>query len=370
MPRVRKEKRHRGVFEREKGSNIWWVRFVDVDGKRKARCIGSFSDAVDFYEAEKVRVRKRILAPVASHRGVRYSHLVEAALIYNGQSHRDQRNFAQRLKTTLDHFGHRFADTITPAEIAEWFSEMEDEREWTPATINRYRAAMSKAFKLGIADGKVSRNPARLVPQRKESNGRLRFLSEGEDERLRAALSGRPNCVPQLDIALHTGMRKGEQFSVTWGQVDFDHKYIHLSETKNGSNRYVSLNSKALETLKTLKETHDRLKVPADSLLFLSHQNKPMTDPKEWFGRACDEAKIVGVTWHTLRHTFASRLVMAGVGLKEVQELMGHKTITMTARYAHLAPAHKLKALEKLVTHQQPARDGGREQIGQAQHEE
>jgi len=88
-----------------------------------------------------------------------------------------------------------------------------------------------------------------------------------------------------------------------------------------------------------LKETHDRLSLPADSLLFLSHQNKPMTDPKEWFGRACEEAKIAGVTWHTLRHTFASRLVMAGVGLKEVQELMGHKTITMTARYAHLAPA-------------------------------
>ncbi len=155
MPRVRKEKKHRGVFEREKGSNIWWVRFMDVDGKRKARCIGAFSDAVNFYEAEKVRVRKRIIAPVASHRGVRYKQLVEAALVYNEQSHRDQRNFAQRLLATLDQFGHRMADTITPAEIAEWFSQMEDEREWTPATINRYRAAMSKAFKLGIADGKV-----------------------------------------------------------------------------------------------------------------------------------------------------------------------------------------------------------------------
>jgi integrase len=157
-------------------------------------------------------------------------------------------------------------------------------------------------------------------------------------------------------------MRKGEQFTVTWGQVDFEHKYIHLAQTKNGSNRYVSLNSTALQALKALKETHDRLKLPADSLLFLSHQNKPIADPKEWFGSACEEAKIVGVTWHTLRHTFASRLVMAGVGLKEVQELMGHKTITMTARYAHLAPAHKLHALEKLVTPQQPARGDDREQ--------
>ena len=61
-------------------------------------------------------------------------------------------------------------------------------------------------------------------------------------------------------------------------------------------------------------------------------------------------AGIEGVTWHTLRHTFASRLVMAGVDLKTVQELLGHKTMAMTARYAHLAPSHKLRALETLVT--------------------
>jgi len=74
-----------------------------------------------------------------------------------------------------------------------------------------------------------------------------------------------------------------------------------------------------------------------------------MTDPREWFSAACEKAKIQGVTWHTLRHTFASRLVMAGVDLKTVQELMGHKTIAMTARYAHLSPEHKLSALERLV---------------------
>jgi hypothetical protein len=79
MPRKPKEKKRRGVFERENGSGIYWVRFVDVDGKRKSRCVGNFSDAVNFYEAEKVRIRKRILAPIAGHRGVRYSQLVDEA---------------------------------------------------------------------------------------------------------------------------------------------------------------------------------------------------------------------------------------------------------------------------------------------------
>jgi site-specific recombinase XerD len=206
-------------------------------------------------------------------------------------------------------------------------------------------------------------NPARLVPQRKEPAGKLRYLTDEEEVRLRLALKSRPYSIPQLDIALHTGMRKSEQFSVIWDQVDFTQKSLHLSATKNGSDRYVSLNSEAIRALESLKETHKRLKLPDDSTLFVSAQNKPMADPREWFGSACEEAKIQGVTWHTLRHTFASRLVMAGVDLKTVQDLMGHKTIAMTARYAHLSPAHKLTALEKLVSAAKQARGGGRARI-------
>jgi site-specific recombinase XerD len=349
MPRKPKEKKHRGVFEREKGSGIYWVRFVDVDGKRKARCVGIFSDAVDFYEAEKVRIRRRIVAPVAGHRGVRFGQLIDDAVKHIETSHRDQRNFSQRLEMVREQFGHRVVESITPAEIADWFATMTEERKWEPATVNRYRAAMSKAFKIGIQNRKVNSNPARLVPQRKEPAGKIRFLSDAEEVRLRKALQGRPMCIPQLDVALNTGMRKSEQFSITWDQVDVEQKYIHLSTTKNGSDRYVSLNSQVLRVLKELKETHARLKLPADSTLFVSAQKKPMSDPREWFAAACDEAEITGVTWHTLRHTFASRLVMAGVDLKTVQDLMGHKTIAMTARYAHLSPAHKLSALERLV---------------------
>jgi site-specific recombinase XerD len=349
MPRKPKERKHRGVFERQKGSNIWWARFVDVDGKRRARCVGTFSDAVNFYEEQKVRIRKRIIQPVPSQRGIRYKQLVDDAIKRSAEDRSDHRNFVQRLKTTVEQFGHRLADGIAPSEIAEWFDLMEDERGWSPATINRYRAAMSKVYKLGLADGKVGRNPARLVPHRAENNGKLRFLAEEEEKRLRVALTNRPNCVPQLDIALHTGMRKSEQFTVMWDQVDFAQKNIHLVKTKNGSERYVSLNSQALAVLQSLKETHDRLKLPDDSTLFLSRQAKPISDPREWFSTACEEARITGVTWHTLRHTFASRLVMAGVDLKTVQDLMGHKTIAMTARYAHLSPSHKLSALERLV---------------------
>lgn len=84
--------------------------------------------------------------------------------------------------------------------------------------------------------------------------------------------------------------------------------------------------------------------------IFLSHQDGIFKNPRKWFDTALAKAEIKDVTWHTLRHTFASRLVMRGVDLKTVQELMGHKTIAMTFRYAHLAPSHKAAALKVLVS--------------------
>jgi site-specific recombinase XerD len=119
--------------------------------------------------------------------------------------------------------------------------------------------------------------------------------------------------------------------------------------TKNGSDRFVTLNSAAVQVLRSLQERHKRLGLPPDSTLFHSKREGLIKNPRKWFATALEQAEIKGVTWHTLRHTFASRLVMGGVDLKTVQELMGHKTIAMTARYAHLAPTHKLQALETLV---------------------
>jgi len=119
--------------------------------------------------------------------------------------------------------------------------------------------------------------------------------------------------------------------------------------TKNGTDRFVTLNSAAVQVLRHLQERHQQLGLPPDSTLFHSKRDGLIKNPRKWFATALEQAEIEDVTWHTLRHTFASRLVMAGVDLKTVQELMGHKTIAMTAQYAHLAPTHKLQALETLV---------------------
>ena len=344
MPR-KPIRKHKGVFEREPGSGIWWARYTDADGKRKTRQIGAFGDARNWIEEQRRTSARASSHPVSSLRGVRYSALCDTAIEYSKAEHRDTRGFTSRIEASRLQFGERRAASITPADVSAWFLRM----EFKAATQNRYRAAMSKAFKLAIQNGKVQTNPARLVPAKKESAGKLRFLSPEEETRLRAALVKRPWAVPHLDIALNTGMRRGEQFSLTWGDVALDRREIHLDLTKNGSSRYVALNSEAVRVLRELATEHKRLGIAKDATLFLNGHRKPIADPREWFLNACKEADIEGVTWHTLRHTFASRLVMAGVDLKTLQDLMGHKTIAMTARYAHLSPDHRLNALEKLV---------------------
>lgn len=358
MPRKPKEQKHTGVFEKVKGSGIWWVRYTNAKGKRAKAKVGTFSQAVDVYEQRKAEIRLGVLLPAASRRGVKFSELVADAIKFAGTHHRAARDFKQRVELALPAFGDRVAETITTGELQDWMDETAEEREWTGGTRNRVKSSLSTVFREAMRAGKVSVNPARLLRRAKEPMGRVRFLTDDEEARLRkaiaATLPGRikddgESAFAQLDIALHTGMRKSEQFTATWDQVDLERGYIYLSMTKNGSDRYVTLNSTALQVLKRLQERHKKLGLPSDSTLFHSKRDGLIKNPRKWFATALEQAGIKEVTWHTLRHTFASRLVMAGVDLKTVQELMGHKTIAMTARYAHLAPTHKFRALETLV---------------------
>ena len=113
---------------------------------------------------------------------------------------------------------------------------------------------------------------------------------------------------------------------------------LTIPRSKNGAMRYVPLNQAAVKALETLRKQYP-------TSLCVSGGAK---EPRRWFEPALKEAKVSNFSWHCLRHTFASRLVMAGVDIRTVQELLGHKTISMTVRYSHLAPKHTLAAVERL----------------------
>jgi integrase len=153
-------------------------------------------------------------------------------------------------------------------------------------------------------------------------------------------------------LALETGMRRGEQYSMEWDRVDLERRQLLLLKTKNGTARVVILTASAVKALEELRQRRN----PDSKWVCLTRYGEPMVSPRAWFELVMEEAikknpALHDVTWHIFRHTYISRLVMAGVDLRTVQELAGHKDIKMTTRYAHLAPSHKLAAVDRLAEH-------------------
>ena len=236
-----------------------------------------------------------------------------------------------------DPFESRPATEITPQEIDRFLTQVCK----MPATANRMRAFFSLCFRLGMENWKVASNPARLVRMRKENNARLRYLSQVEYKKVSGTIiRDYPRQHPAFFVSVYTGMRWGEQFSLRWNQADLNRRIIRLTETKNGSARNVPLNSVALQALKKQQA-------------LVSHKPTDRVFPEAgdccrfWFEPVINDAGIDGYTWHCNRHTFCLWLAMAGVSIKEIQELAGRKTITMAARYA----ATKASASERMVTH-------------------
>jgi integrase len=213
-----------------------------------------------------------------------------------------------------------------------------------PATVNRELAFLRRVFNVAIADGFADTNPVQPRMFAKEDNARVRYLTDDEEKRLREVIG--TDEWPKVAVALHTGARQGNQFRLRCEDVDFASGHITLRRPKNRRTYHVPMN----ETLRdVLRKMPSRLK---SEYVFPSSTGVTPLDPRNWlrevFRPALLRAKIASLRWHDLRHTFASRLVMRGTDMRTVQELMGHETIDMTQRYAHLSPQHLRAAVQRL----------------------
>jgi site-specific recombinase XerD len=313
----------RGLWERE--PDVWWIRYRDADGKLHREKVGRKSAARSVLN--KRREDRRVgtkLPDNIRYEGVRFSELADAIEVYAERHHRDSRNVKSRLVRIRPDFDGRVADSIKPDEIDQWLTENTS----TPATSNRYRALFSLMFREALRNGKVKSNPARLVRQKHEDNAVIRWLTDEEDRALRDAIKKHHAAhMPELDIAVGTGMRLSEQFGLTWGQVDFVRREVRLPRTKNGAGRSIPMNVNVQSAFTQLKQ---RVRAAKKT------DNVFAEFPRRWWEDALHKCGVSDFRWHDLRHTFCSRLAMNGVNLKVIQSLAGHKTIAMTARYAHL----------------------------------
>jgi integrase len=213
-----------------------------------------------------------------------------------------------------------------------------------PATINRELGCLRHMFNMALKWKKAQINPVREVKFLKEPKEKDRILAEEEEASLLEAVrTGHKAKHLEAIIltALNTGMRKGEILNLKWSNVDFKNRVITVEKTKNDEIRKIPMNQKLTDTLEGAK------KMSKGEYVF-SENGKPYLDVKTGWWTALQNAGIKNFTFHGLRHTFGSRLGMAGVDIRTIQELMGHKDIKMMMRYSHPTPEHKKKAVEVL----------------------
>jgi site-specific recombinase XerD len=269
------------------------------------------------------------------------------------QAHkRSWRTDKGRIEVLVERFGPKKLDEITSLEIERFRDSLLDKR--SKATANRYRDLLSAIFKRAIRDGHLAVNPVRTVSKFKENNERVTYLTADEEE---AVLSALPSVYrPHFQVSIHTGLRWSEQMNLHWRDVDLLTGFITVPRSKHGRARRVPTNSTVRSVLLDLGAARRR---PDDAteLVFAEQPRESKVFFPKAVERAQEALKAAGkepcrlddYVWHSNRHTFASRLVMAGVDLLTVKELGGWRTLAMVQRYAHLAPGHLHAAVERLV---------------------
>jgi len=258
----------------------------------------------------------------------------------------------QQLKWWKTAIGSYALADVSPSLLAECRDKLGREitargKRRSSASVVRYLAALSHTFTVAVKEwGWMEDNPMRKVTKPKESRGRVRFLSDDERPRLLKACkeSRNPYLYPVVVLALSTGMRQGEIMGLTWDDVDLNRGRAILHETKNDERRAVAITGHALELLKELS----RVRRIDSNFLFPSKGNRSRKsmDLRTPWEAALREADIQDFRFHDLRHSAASYLAMNGASLAEIAEVLGHKTLQMVKRYAHLSEGHTASVVE------------------------
>lgn len=376
--RRKKDAAPRGVFRHPSG--VWAARYTCGAGHVHQEKVGPLKgDAVRTYHERRgrvheepgwcpavERVQERERARAEREREERRITVRDYANGYLEWAQDHKKSWARdrsRLGRILPALGDRRLHDVTTADLERFLASLrEGERARSGATVNRYRDLLSGMFKRAVRLGLVATNPVKGIPRFREPGGRIVYLPPATEERpayeeetLYEALA--PDLRPLFTMSVHTGLRWSEQSGLQWRDVDLLSGTVGVARSKNGYIRRVPLNSVARCALVDLATRRARPGDPAEPVFTASYRTV-----ERLFGRAVERAqaairdagkdasRLDGYTWHGNRHTFASRLVMAGVHLLTVRELGGWRTLAMVQRYAHLAPGHLAEAVERLVS--------------------
>ena len=298
------------------------------------------------------------------HFGVSKRHTLNELIdSYENSAQHKELKSAKEMRTRLDWWrkqhGEKLLQDITPALVAQGrdalvsenltvrrrgedgeVSRVPIEKKRTGATTNRFLAALSTACSYGVKElGWLERNPLERVSKPKENIGRVRYLDDVELPRFLAACKKHKDLHLAVLLSLTTGGRQSEIMSLRWGQIDLKggRATLYAGTTKNDDIRVLSLVGEAF----TLLQERAKVRSLTDDRIFpATHKAKKSSfiSLRTPFIAALKEADIKDFHWHDLRHTCASYLMMNSVSPLEISKVLGHRTMAMVSRYAHLAP--------------------------------
>lgn len=306
--------------------------YVHVQGKLKTKTFPKLYLAKDWAAKQESR-KDDVKFEIQSHK-VTVGELIR---LFRKDRYPELKN-TQNHEYSLKYFESEIGDMVCSKVTGRHIATAMKAKSKSDTTFNRWIAYLSAVFELGIEYKMITNNPVKDIRKKKESRGRLRFLTEEEIPRLlRACKNSQADYLyPIVLLAISTGARKGEILNLDWDQVDFKNRRIVLEDTKNGERRTLPMTKKLVQPL-----AEWRLKNQGKMLF-------PYQDIKRSWHSALRAAEIENFTFHDLRHTCASYLAMEGISLLEIADILGHKTLKMVQRYAHLSDQRKRDTLDAL----------------------
>jgi integrase len=317
------------------------------------------TDAQDWIRQEEDKIR-RGLSPLEEIEAKR--HTLNEALDRFTAQEKPERDRTLQLTRWRDKLGSRMLSHVTHIAIHEVIDEWKRgdglKQTFKDNTIRNHLSTLSKVFRSCRKWGWVTRNPLQEVERPPLPRGIVRYLDDDERERLLKACkeSDYKPLYLIVVLALSTGMRKEELLSLKWSSLDLGIGTIILHKTKNKETRRVPVRGLAL----TLLKQHAKVRHISSEFVFPGEKpspNKPCSkvaqnsrhfDIRKPWQRALKDSKIETFRFHDLRHSCASYLAMNGASLLEIAEVLGHKTLEVVKRYAHLAESHTAGVVERM----------------------
>ncbi len=322
---------------KKRANGIWYTNFT-VSGQRIRQSTGTRDRALATNFANKLYQQKY----EQSRLGVKERKTWRDAVKRFSLEKQDKVSFKdiQRHLRYLDKFvGHLYLDEIT-SSIAEDIIEEKLSKGAANGTINRYLTTFKSVLIRACKNYEwIDRVPS--IRKLKEPKGRTRWLTKEELNSLMLALP--QHAANVVRFAAMTGCRSSNVFNLKWTEVDLDRRlaWIHSDEHKNGKARSVPLNSDVMNLL-------EHLKSKATGPYVFTYMGRNIKSIRTALRNACEKLGYEGVTFHILRHSYASYMVQAGVSLRELQELGGWSSLSQVERYSHLSPQGLSAAQEKI----------------------